>query len=1203
MTYPVTRSELVRRLREARDSKGWSVRETGRQAGVAPSTVQGWFEGRHLPTPGLTENFLTMLTGLGLAADEEDRTKWRQHLAAMRGATGEEPSPYVGLRSYGVEDSDLYFGRERALNELVRDCTRAGRTGLITVIVIGDSGAGKSSLLAAGLMGRAMAPGGPLADLVPCWVQPGELPAFVAPAEPCLIIVDQFEEAQDLNEDEQRAIFDALANLPAHATVVVALTSDAFGFAMRDDRFASHLDTHVRVASLSETEYRRIIEEPAKRHGRRVSKALTRIIIQDMSLYGDPVPGTVLPLLSSVLHRCWNADLSPEISTDTYLAVGGLWAAVDDSAEAVYGALDADQRLLARRLLLSLVRVEGAEILRRRIPAATIGEEMAEVVQHFEAARLLTRRDGDLVIAHDALLRRWERLKTWVDEAAASLLIGRRIHMATQVWEEANRSAEALLPAEAGMWQEWSEREGAPLLSDPEQDFISASLEQAAAEEAGQRQTIRQLRSRQAVAVTAMVLAIVMATVAFISSARSDGFRREADAATRAAQARQIALVSRDIRFITPNIAAQLSVASLALDPSVEGRSAVAKVAGSPLPSRAVGPAGNTMTALLPDNGGIARANSAGDVSLWRDGNLATEPVTFASGGQQLFAIAPTQLGGRSLLFVGGQATASVWDVTDEPRRLGEFGADDVVYSATWQEETLLFGTLLGEIHRVDFRDPQAPRELPVITIGEEVSVTALAANRHLILAGGRDGRLEVFDSDGERIGVEQVPNLVLGLDVSPDGSQFVAALTGLRTQLWSATPSGLTAAGGWDLPGNANVARHGGDRVLVAGAFGEVRSYSLSGELLQVWPERTAVVSLDLERNLLLVGTTEGATSLWRTDDASPLVKTTDGRLFDVIRGGDVALIGSTFGGRPVIRDGNRWRELPLVTSGAEPEFNYMYGLSGDGEVLVNQTRDGRLLTFLRDRFAFSEIGDMALTDTLADLRVSPTGEHLALGYQGRSSYSLFKRSGGVWEKYGTVDGWPAGATFSGEEIFIAMGVDGKDFGIWDLTGEKPTRIVQVGTVDDEVPVAFAMSPGGALAVGDSAGKVSLYDLTHPASPRVTARLLDARSSISQLNFSDDGTRLLASTREGRVWVWRLDEAEPALDLQLTPDVAAVQGVAELEDWAIMTLSSGEAVAWPLTPVDTVDELCARFGMPLTEDEWKGLVRKVPYTDGCADS
>ena len=67
-------------------------------------------------------------------------------------------SPYRGLSAFGEQDAALFFGREAATTELLERMSRR-LTGAGLLVVSGVSGAGKSSLLRAGVLPRIRAAG------------------------------------------------------------------------------------------------------------------------------------------------------------------------------------------------------------------------------------------------------------------------------------------------------------------------------------------------------------------------------------------------------------------------------------------------------------------------------------------------------------------------------------------------------------------------------------------------------------------------------------------------------------------------------------------------------------------------------------------------------------------------------------------------------------------------------------------------------------------------------------------------------------------------------------------------------------------------------------------------------------------------------------------------------------------------------------
>ena len=94
---------------------------------------------------------------------------------------------------------------------------------------------------------------------------------------------------------------------------------------------------------------------------------------------------------------------------------------------------------------------EGVEDTRRRA-AMPADDAVAEAtIQKLAKERLLvTERDGGsgqvtVEVAHEALIRRWQRLRDWVDADREFLRTRERIAAQAQLWEEEKRSPERLL--------------------------------------------------------------------------------------------------------------------------------------------------------------------------------------------------------------------------------------------------------------------------------------------------------------------------------------------------------------------------------------------------------------------------------------------------------------------------------------------------------------------------------------------------------------------------------------------------------------------------------------------------------------------------------------------------------------------------------------------------------------------------------------
>jgi eukaryotic-like serine/threonine-protein kinase len=71
----------------------------------------------------------------------------------------EKGSPFRGLAAFEAEHSAVFFGRDRAIDEAWRRLSAAAARGTPFLLIVGASGAGKSSLARAGLIPRLTTPG------------------------------------------------------------------------------------------------------------------------------------------------------------------------------------------------------------------------------------------------------------------------------------------------------------------------------------------------------------------------------------------------------------------------------------------------------------------------------------------------------------------------------------------------------------------------------------------------------------------------------------------------------------------------------------------------------------------------------------------------------------------------------------------------------------------------------------------------------------------------------------------------------------------------------------------------------------------------------------------------------------------------------------------------------------------------------------
>ena len=156
-------------LRQLRAEAKLTQEELAAAARLSPRSVSDLERGINRTAHKDTAVLLAGALGLAEPAGElfvaaaRGKAPAAQVLAAARGA-GPPPagaatdSPYRGLRAFEEQDAELFFGREAATAQVLeRMSQHVAGPGLL--VVSGVSGAGKSSLLRAGVLPRVRACG------------------------------------------------------------------------------------------------------------------------------------------------------------------------------------------------------------------------------------------------------------------------------------------------------------------------------------------------------------------------------------------------------------------------------------------------------------------------------------------------------------------------------------------------------------------------------------------------------------------------------------------------------------------------------------------------------------------------------------------------------------------------------------------------------------------------------------------------------------------------------------------------------------------------------------------------------------------------------------------------------------------------------------------------------------------------------------
>ncbi|GAA0593612.1 hypothetical protein GCM10010394_23700 [Streptomyces crystallinus] len=977
-------------------------------------------------------------------------------LVKLADARHEPPFPYRGLAAFEPEDADWFFGRERMTADLVSR-VRACVSGSLPLAVFGASGAGKSSLLRAGLVpalarGALATPGSadwPVLVMTPTAHPVNALCESVAeslalPLETVrkrvregigsgglssvlrtalagrrmLLVVDQFEEVFAVCEDEAErwsfvtAVCDAARPgpdaLPA-AVVVLGIRADFYSRCLdHPELLRAVQDNHFAVDAMAREELVEAITAPARAAGLVLEAGLTELLLRDLgvapgSAHTTYEPGA-LPLLSHALLATWQHRADSRLTVAGYQLTGGIHGAVATTAERVYTRLDPTAQQAARQVLLRLIRVgEDGSDARRRVARDRLveqcGGQAPQIVEALAAARLLTLSDTTVEITHEALLRAWPRLRDWLAEDRQGLRALDQLAEAADAWEALHYDPDTLFRgtrlALAGQWA----ADHRDALSEREERFLEASLAAETAERQATRRRTRRLR--QLVGLLTVLLVIASISVGYAMDAE-----HQAKEQRNIAVARRAASEAAALRESNPALSMQVSLAAYRLARTAETRDTLLGSFALPYASRLVGHTADVVSLAIGPDGHTAVTGSA-------------------------------------------DHTARLWDITEDhrPRQLALLSQADEVKAVVFAPGGRLLATAGGHTARLwDVSDPRHPRALAELT-GHDDTVKALA-----------------FSPDGRTLATASSDHTVRLWNVSqPPHPQLLSTLTGHTTQLGTVafSPDGRTlisAADATPWVWDVSDPRHPRTIGFLSGHTGGVNAavFSPDGHTVATadWDHTVRLWDLTRPRSPRALATlTDHAAIVWSvafSPDGRTLVSTGDGaRLWDV---SDL--------GRPV-----RMTTVPGFRAAA---------FTPDGHTLATT--------------------DVDHTARLVDLRELPLVGHANV---------------------------VVGIALSPDGHTLATASWDRTVRLWDVTDPRGRRPLATLTGHTNFVRSVAFSPDGrTLASGSDDGTARLWDVADPRAPHPVTTLEPQSSEVAAVAFSPDGRRLATGAYQ-RLKVW----------------------------------------------------------------------------------
>jgi WD40 repeat protein len=1134
--------------------------------------------------------------------------------------------PYRGLLPYDQAHDVVFRGRDRLTAELAG---KLAGTGL--VMVTGASGAGKTSLLQAGLVPAlargVQVPGSsawpvisltvtahPLADLAaalapldgrdPAAIRqrlaaaPGEAHQLVreltrpaGDAARLVLIIDQFEQvfaADGPEERRERAAFiDAVcaaATRPAGmrgeapARVVIAVRGDYWDRCAAYGQLTGVMERdQLVVGPMPQAGLRQAIAGPAQASGVRVESALMDAVVADAQAAG---PGAVLPLLSQALALTWENREGDVLTRAGYERAGRVAGAVEAGAEAIYGGLLDRQRELARDLLRRMTAAgQDGRPARRRISVAELRAGLPKgqradagaVLDAFARGRLV-RMDADTAeLAHDVLLEAWPRLRGWLEEDQSSLILYGQLAEDTARWRQDGRDSARLY---RGV-QLAAAREAARVWAADAGRYPALPAAETEFLRASGRAGTRGRWGRRTLA-GALVLLLIAALAGAglaVRSARDRASRQQTESVSV-----RLAGQSTGLEAADPVTAALLAGAAWRIAPTAQARYSLLQSLAQPVRGILAAQAGAvTAVAASPDARTLAAGYRDGTVRLW---DAATHHlISTATWAGTPLALAFT--GGGKALEVAGPAAVGSWNLSDRATITARPLADTA-----------------GQ------RPSEAAGGHPV----------AFSPDGAAVATGGDDGNVRLWNvATRQEIGAPMSSGLeaVQAVTFSSDGATLAAASSDGTIQLWDVATrqeAGTTMTAGPAAVGALAFTPDG--KFLAAGdTGGDVRLWDVAthGQAGATMATGAPVRALSFSAGGTTLATAEGdgSAELWafatRKQTGPALAAPGSGGVSALAFGAGVLAAG---GGNGTIElwDPARFRQssAPLATgrldsAGGRPPAALSAGGAilavSDGRGSAGRVREWDVLT---GRPAGPAI---AIRHTVTGLAVSPDGKTLAVTADGLQLWSTAtgQRIGSplpAAEAAGPVAFSPDGT------MVAAIGTDGRARRWHVATQQEAGAAVSVGHQG-----ALAFSPDGrTLATAGADGSTRLWDVA--TQQEIGTPLTAGPAPVYALAFSPGGAMLASAGADGSTRLWDV-ATQQEIGTPLTAGPAPVYALAFSPDGTTLATAAGGATRrWDVAfPAALPAAACAIAGQSLTPRQWAGYAGSEPFQQVCPAS
>lgn len=411
-----------------------------------------------------------------------------------------EGNPYVGLKSFEYEQSSIFYGRRLLVYDVTSQLLE-NENEKRSLIVIGESGSGKSSFVKAGLLPflcrdkktefKTITPsmfggilyhgiidllvnnysflaGNPFIDELRSDISENtnfkhlQYALNSNPHKDIILYIDQFEELfndNQISEEERKKVILLLKGIVSTRGISVFLT-------LRSD-FYNRFSIYGSLAQLKEMSIvvdipvigvdniTEIVNEPAKKACLKweidqKGCALNDTIIKDASIIKD------LPLIEFALSELYNLrDENDCLTFSAYKQIGRLRGAIVAYANKFYHNLNEEEKHALNEVLGYVISVSTSQQL-TYVRKTSLLNELQKDKRHSQLTQKLIdahifvtgkSHDGQATVSivHETLIDNWDVIRKWIDAQQDFLKNNSYYEQRAQHWIEAHKSSKELI--------------------------------------------------------------------------------------------------------------------------------------------------------------------------------------------------------------------------------------------------------------------------------------------------------------------------------------------------------------------------------------------------------------------------------------------------------------------------------------------------------------------------------------------------------------------------------------------------------------------------------------------------------------------------------------------------------------------------------------------------------------------------------------